>query len=74
MALLGFTGRWLVAAMVGIVVLIVALVIFFIWLFWTVAGIIMDIGGWTKYGWPLQLVLFLILWSVCEGFGVTLRK
>lgn len=61
------------ALIIGLVVLAAGIIAFFVWLFWTVAGIIMDIGGWTKYGWPLQLVIFLVIWSICGGVGVKIR-
>lgn len=62
------------AVLAALIVACVILLVFFAWLFWTVAGIIMEIGGWVKYGWPLQLVIFLVLWAFCGGIGAKVRS
>jgi len=55
--------------LIALIAGVIALVGFFIWLFWTVAGMLMEIAHVTQYGWPLQLVIFLVMWGLCGGLN-----
>jgi cell division protein FtsX len=61
------------AIRIAIIAAIVAILAFCVWLFWTVSGMLLEIFSVTKYGWPLQLVIFLLMWGICTGFGVRVK-
>ena len=58
---------------IGLIILCIAVVAFFIWLFWTFSGMIMDYTNTTKYGWVFQLVLTLIFFGFVGG-GISIGK
>lgn len=65
---------WGIAAIIGLILLVVAVIVFFAWLFWTFSGMIMDYMGATKYGWVFQLVLTLILFAIIGSIGSKIRS
>jgi len=58
-----------IVGIISLILLVVAAIVFFTWLFWTFSGMIMDYMGATKYGWVFQLVLTLILFAIVSGIG-----
>ena len=62
------------AVIIAFIAAIIVILGFFIWVFWTVAGMLMEITNVTKYGWPLQLVIFLIMWGISGGIGARCKS